>query len=133
MTQYCSHFQHRLCNLQESETISLVILFTLSTYHFSFQSLFNNSGLIDKKSPTLTLKILTYLKNNPDSFHSKFNQLELNEFRKFINFLSDECGAWKYKERGKANSTISDLSKSYGNIKRWYNCLVFSINEIKKG
>ena len=85
-----------------------------------FIQAFFNSGQIDKKNPIITKKILTYLKNNPDAFHPKFKHLELKEFRKFILFLSEDCGAWKYKNRGMANSTIAELSKTYGNIKKWY-------------
>ena len=83
-------------------------------------SKFKNRGRLDKQNPLIALKVLKYLKANPDAFHIKWKDLNKSKFRGFVKFLAKDCGGLIYMKRAEGQSEKTKLKNLYGNMKRWY-------------
>ena len=79
-----------------------------------------NNGRLDKQNPTIALKVLMYLKNNPEAFNTKFRNLSLKHFRNFVKYLATHCGATIYLKRAVDPNSEKQLRELYGNLKKWY-------------
>lgn len=74
---------------------------------------------LDKQNPEIALKILRFLKTNPDCFNAKWRALNYNEFRRFVKYLVTDCGCDMYLKRVEDPNWMKHLKGIYERLKKW--------------
>ena len=97
---------------------SPILIFYQEESKISSPTEFSHRGYLDKQNPDIALKVLRYINNHPDSFHSKWKELSKAKYRLLVKYLAEECGAFMYLRAGggKFEKMIKNL---YGNLKKW--------------
>ena len=76
-------------------------------------------GRLEKQNPEIALKVLRYLKTNPDCFHPKWKDLEKGKFLQFVKYLATDCGCDMYLKRAEDPNGAKRLQGLYENLKKW--------------